>query len=106
MTEDSSWMLSGSIPASGYPNPKAVGTLPGLHASESCDQVGNCHYELRSPEEEEVLRALVSNAIERGIKAWGESRFASRACAPGLMLSNSLDPVLQSALKNFCDARR
>jgi len=105
--EDSTWMLSGSIPPGGYADRQVSAGLPGLKAPESCDNFGNCRFTLRSHEEEEILRALLQDALERGIRAWGgESRFAARACAPNLMLSNSSTPVLQSTLKKFCDAHR
>lgn len=105
--EDSTWMLSGTVPSQGYSGRSESGNLPGLNATETCDKVGNCRFTLRSREEEDVLRALVQDALERGSKAWGRaSRFAERACAPNLMLSNSSAPVLQSVLKTFCQARR
>jgi len=107
MSEDSTWMLSGSVPPGPYSDRQISASLPGLNASESCDQLGNCHFTLRSEEEEKILRGLLQNAIELGVKAWGgESRFAARACAPNLMLSNSSTPVLQSIVKKFCDAHR
>ncbi len=70
-SEDSTWMLSGSIPPSGYSDRQMSAGLPGLKAPESCDKLGNCRFMLRSHEEEEILRALLQNALERGTRAWG-----------------------------------
>lgn len=97
--EDSAWMLSGIILRAGYAGRKGPFALPGLHVQEECDSMGNCHYDLRTREEEDLLRDLVLDAIERGVKAWGAAEFRSRACKPELMKADAMVPVLLSTCK-------
>ena len=100
--EDSLWMQSGFSPAEGYTSIPYSGELPGMGAQKACNN-GDCHYVLRSAEEEAILRDLVRDAISRGIQVWGEERFRKEACqsAP-LKDRNSPTPIAQKALAEFC----
>jgi hypothetical protein len=75
-SEDSTWMLSGFVPAEGYASQIDTTELPGLKAPQVCDRgaLGQCHYVLRSQEEEAILRELMRDGISRGIQAWGKER--------------------------------
>lgn len=107
--EDSTWMLSGVIPAVAYSNDRTYVQLPGLNAKRVCDQgpLGSCHYVLRSDTEEKIIRGLVSDAIRRGIKAWGgEAQFKKAACVSTAAPDNSTTPIVTRMLGEFCGVPR
>jgi hypothetical protein len=103
--EDSTWMLSGFLPSTGYLEHKPLAGLPGLDANRICDQavLGSCHYLLRSAAEEEVLRALVDDGIKRGIRAWGgDAPFKQAACISSVLKGNPSTPIVQQELERYC----
>ena len=103
--EDSNWMLSGFVPRSGF-NPNArSGDLPGLGTPRLC-AVGECHYELRTTEEESLLRELVRDALSRGAKAWGDEQFRNVVCASSVQEANLSAPIVQQELQKFCGTPR
>ena len=98
-------MLSGFTPAEGYTSQTETGELPGSDASSVCDAGANgqCHYMLRSAEEEAILRDLVRDGISRGMQAWGKERFRKEACQePELEERNSFTPIVLKELAKFC----
>jgi len=100
--EDSLRMLSGFVPQGGYGQGQKEIALPGLDASEVCDQ-GECHYVFRSAAEEGLLRDLVRDALTRGAKAWGDAeRFKSEVCKPSVQEANKRTPIVLEELKEFC----
>ena len=102
--EDSKWMLSGLVPVGGYPTPSPPVGLPGLGAPSVCDRgpTGDCHYLLRSAAEEALLRDLVRDALERGIRAWGSAvAFRKAVCRPEVV-GDDLYPVLNQEVSRFC----
>ena len=103
--EDSTRMLSGFVPDRGYRPEANSGTLPGLGAPQLCNQgpFGDCHYVLRSADEEDVLRDLVRDALGRGARAWGEAtQFKAAVCNPALREAASSMPIVQQELTRFC----
>lgn len=107
--DESTWMLSGFVPSTGYLQVKNAPELPGLNAKEICDQgaLGSCHYLLRSAAEEETLRALVDDAIKRGILAWGgDASFKHVACVPTILKGQKATPIVQQALEQYCSSSR
>jgi len=107
--DDSTWMLSGVAPSSGYSKGEAVLGLPGLNAKKICDQgaLGSCHYELRSAAQEQLLRALVDDGIKRGVLAWGgDASFRRVACAPAILKGNTATPIVRDALERYCGSPR
>jgi hypothetical protein len=108
--EDSSRMLSGFIPDSGYGPEKSVYILPGVNAPQICEHgpqypygMGPCHYILRSAEEESVLRGLVKDALARGVRAWGgAAQFKKAVCSQSLQDEIPYMPIVQQELTKFC----
>jgi hypothetical protein len=106
--EDSTRMFSGFPPTGGYGQVSVLGKLPGLDYPEVCDSgpLGACHYVLRSPEEESLLRELVRDAFARAARAWGDGdRFRNEVCKPSLLEANASTPVVQQELTRFCAKR-
>jgi hypothetical protein len=104
--EDSTWMLSGTLPENGYSYPATAAHLPGLGAPKACPHgpAGDCFYLLRSAAEEAILRGLVKDGIERAIKAYGnQALFGKKACAPSQLTGGESTPVVLQELKRFCD---
>jgi hypothetical protein len=102
--EPSNWMISGFVPKDGYSGAGGP-RLPGLGAPPVCDPgaLGDCHYFLRSAAEETILRALVKDALKRGVRAWGsDAAFRTVACRPNLIANHIGHPVLQQELSSFC----
>ncbi len=108
--EDSTRMLSGFVPEKGYGEEERELGLPGLNAPQICEHgpqfpygIGTCHYILRSPDEESVLRGLVSDALVRGARAFGDAaQFKKAVCVPSLREANSSMPIVQQELTKFC----
>jgi hypothetical protein len=106
---ESTWLLSGIPPKSGYGEAKSTKDLPGFDAPDTCNQESLewCHYVLRSEHDENILRGLTRDAIQRGIKAFGgEAEFKKRACSPSLISDISNTPIVQQELQKFCSAAR
>jgi len=103
--EDSTWMLSGTPPESGYSHPTTAAQLPGLGAPKVCPHgpAGDCFYLLRSATEEAILRGLVKDGIERAINAYGsQAPFGKKACTPSQLAGSESTPVVLQELKKFC----
>ena len=102
---DSSWMLSGVVPKSGYAHGAKNIQLPGQGVKRICDHgpSGACYYFLRSPEEEAILRGLIEDGLARAIRAYGgESQFMKKACVPSIIDGNSSSPLVQQELIKAC----
>jgi len=82
---DLDWALRGIPPISGYHGAAPVVEMPGLNAQEIGvpPGSGNMHYVIRSAHEEDILRGLVRDAIQRAIQAnGGEAIVKKTLCAP------------------------
>jgi len=104
---DSQWVLSGR-PASKESSGGPARGLPGLDAQRICDHgpAGECHYQLRSPDEQKVLVDLVTDAIRRASDAYGGiAQFKQRACSPSFVGGLSESPMVQQELQNACSMR-
>ncbi len=78
---DSQWAYSGIPPKDGYLETGTVEQIPGQNAPEIADNPGDFHYVLRSAHEEWILRSLDKDALQRGIRAYGnESLFRKAFC--------------------------
>jgi hypothetical protein len=97
----------GAVPREGYQKGKTWDQLPGIGAPRVCDQLGDCHYLLRSADEEDILRALTRNGLERSTGAWGNNgEFRTRACNPKVAEAISLSPIELQELTRFCGVVR
>lgn len=111
--DEAKWTLSGHVPAGGYPrNSITHGKLLGDNEPQIChddpdfphnlDYQG-CYYMLRSAEEEKVLQDLASDALARGVRAFGgEAQFKKHVCVSSNIKGNWYTPVIQQALIKFC----
>jgi len=100
----------GVPPQGGYSNSSTGEEIPGKGAPEVPDPgesgaMGNSHYVLRSPHEEAILRGLLEDNFQRGIRAFGgEIQYKSLICTPKIMkaFSDFADVVTEQELKSFC----
>jgi len=105
---DSTQMLSGFVPSSGYGSGRTPPGLPGVGAKRVCERsaFGPCHYVLRSAEEEAILRDLVKDALMRAERAWGGAGvFRQQVCNPSVQAANSSTPIVQEELARFCSQK-
>jgi hypothetical protein len=106
--DESNWTLSGVPSKDAYQDSSAAEGLPGMNvkAPDVCNSQSNssrCHYTLRSAHEEAILRELVRDAIQRGIRAFGGERyFRMQVCTPQEQPDNSGYPIMQEELRTFC----
>lgn len=109
-TYDLGYAYSGIPPENGYKDSGNVERIPGEDApnvrnpGESGAQ-GNYHYILRSAHEEFILRGLVQDALQRGIRAFGsEDRFRRKVCTSEKIkgLSYFSNIIEEEELKAFC----
>lgn len=103
--EPSNWMLSGFVPPRGYSRQREPARLPGLGAVSICEglPVSGCHYVLGSAAEEALLRTLIRDGLERGVRAWGsDTAFRKAVCRPPFLVEQSGYPVVQQELSRFC----
>ncbi len=100
----------GVPPTNGYADTKNEEGLPGKNAPDVRDpgesgSQGNYHYILRSKHEEFILRSLVRDALQRGVRAFGsEDRFRKMVCTPEKIkgFSGFSDIIEAEELKSFC----
>lgn len=102
--DDSNWVLSGYVPASGYTNTNRTRALPGNDAPRICNDgpSGQCHYEFQSLSEETLLRDLGRDALLRATRAWGDARFRRLVCQAEEVKEMAASPVVQQELTRFC----
>jgi hypothetical protein len=104
--EESKWLLSGFVPSNGYvTNLSREPILPGEGAKRVCGNspFADCHYILRSPAEEMVLRELIRDAIARAGSAWKNAGgFRKQVCSPSYLAEQTQMPVLKNELEKFC----
>lgn len=103
--DESNWTLSGIPPAGGYTGAKHLDGLPGLDAPKVCESRSRgeyCRYILRSPAEEDLLRSLVRDGIQRAAKAFGKSQFKEKECSAEAISQQSDYPIIQQELRKFC----
>ena len=63
---------------------------------------GDCYYDLRSADNERVLRGLTRDAIQRAIKAYGaEAQFKKYACSPSEISGLWEVPIVRQELQKF-----
>lgn len=104
---DLDWTLSGAPPAKGYSNTESnKDTFPGVGAERHC-VFGECYYELRSAKEESILKQLVKDAIQRGIRAYGGGEiFRKKVCIAEVQsdLRDSRYVIVLHELESYCSA--
>ncbi len=103
--DESNWTLSGIPPTNGYLNVQSAEGLPGLDAPKVCENRPRgeyCRYILRSPAEEELLRGLVRDGLQRAVKAFGKSQFKKKECSAEAISQQSDYPIIQQELRKFC----
>jgi hypothetical protein len=106
-TDESNWTLSGVVPKGGYGPTADSEKLPGLEvpAPKACnsDPNAHCNYTLQSAREEDILRGLVRDALQRSIKAYGaDSGFRKAACSAKILKGNESYPIVQQELQAYC----
>ncbi len=100
-TAEASWTLSGVHQGSYGPAPGSP-ALPGDKADKVC-QSGVCHYVLRSPAEEQMLKALLDDAIAKGQQAnGGAAVFRTKACEPAVIRNAEDYPAVRARLGSLC----
>jgi len=105
IADELKWTLSGVPPLRGYRGDQFTEGPPGWKAPEVCENqpTGSfCHYVLRSPAEEAVLRSLVQDGIQRAVKAFGKSQFRKKECSAEVIAQESDYPIVQQELRKFC----
>jgi hypothetical protein len=107
---ESTWVLSGVPSSNGYANSQRIEGLPGIDTSapKTCDSdpYATCNYLLKSAHEEEVLRSLVEDALQKAVKAYKSSdSFGQKACTTALIKQNSSFPIVEQELQRFCSSR-
>jgi len=98
--------LSALPPKSGYRAATANQTFPGPDSPHECVP-GQCHYVLRSADEEHILRGFVKDAIQRAITAYGgDASFRAQACKPEEEeeLSEAGYIIVLQELRAYCSA--
>jgi hypothetical protein len=108
-TEDkqsADWTLSGVPPKNGYGTVDAVERLPGLDAHKiSFGALSDAYYyTFRSAHEEEILRGLIKDGIQRAVRARGsDASFRKQACSARIMSKHSkFDPMVLQELNAYC----
>ena len=100
-TVESTWMLSG-IAKPPYGAAQPVPSLPGDKAEKVC-QGGVCHYVLRSAAEEQLLKALLNDAVLKGQQAYkGPAAFKAKACEPSVIRNAEDYPAVRARLSMLC----
>jgi hypothetical protein len=107
---DSDWLLDGFRPKKGYAKSgnRMANNMPGFgddaKVSDPPD-TGNFHYEFRSAHEEELLRSLIRDALQRGIRAYASATsFRKLVCPPDIAKDRFSYPnsILDQELRAFC----
>jgi len=100
-TAESSWMLSG-VPKAPYAAAPPAPALPGDKADKVC-QGGVCHYVLRSTAEEQLLKALLNDAVLKGQLAYkGPAAFKAKACELSVIRNAEDYPAVRQRLGMLC----
>jgi hypothetical protein len=100
----------GVPPQNGYSNSRIDEGIPGKGAPDVRDPgesgaMGNYHYVLRSPHEEAILRGLLDDNFQRGIRPFGgEIQYKSLICTSKMMenFSDYSGVITEQQLKSFC----
>jgi hypothetical protein len=99
-TVDTVWMLSGV--KGSYGATSATPGLPGDKADKIC-QGGVCHYVFRSAAEEQLLKALLDDAVLKAQTALkGPAAFKAKACEPGVIRNAEDYPAVRARLGMLC----
>ncbi len=109
-TADSDWLLNGYRPKNGYAESgnRVLDKMPGFGDDVKVSDppgTGNFHYEFRSAHEEELLRTLIRDAIQRGTRAYGgDAIFRKQVCPPDVSKERFAYPnsILEQELGAFC----
>jgi len=100
-TAETSWMLSG-VPKAPYGAVQPAPALPGDKADKVC-QGGICHYVVRSAAEEQLLKALLNDAVLKGQVAFkGPAAFRSKACDMSVIRNAEDYPAVRARLGALC----
>jgi hypothetical protein len=100
-TVESTWMLSG-VPKAPYSAGQPAPALPGDKADKVC-QGGTCHYIMRSAAEEQLLKALLNDAVLKGQAAHkGPAAFKTRACEMSVIRNAEDYPAVRQRLGSLC----
>lgn len=101
ITAESSWMLSG-VPKGPYGAVQPAPLLPGDKAEKIC-QGGVCHYVMRSMAEEQLLKALLNDAVVKGQLAYkGPAAFKAKACELSVIRNAEDYPAVRQRLGTLC----
>lgn len=100
-TAESSWVLSG-LPKAPYGAAQPAPALPGDKAEKVC-QGGICRYSLRSAAEEQLLKALLNDAVVKGQLAYkGPAAFKAKACELSVIRNAEDYPAVRQRLGTLC----
>lgn len=100
-TVESTWMLSG-VPKAPYSAGQPAPALPGDKADKVC-QGGTCHYLVRSAAEEQLLKALLNDAVLKGQAAYkGPAAFKTKACDMSVIRNAEDYPAVRARLGSLC----
>jgi len=105
---DLDWALRGIPPGNGYQSGAALVEMPGLNAPRIGipPRSGNMHYILRSAHEEEILRGLIRDSIQRAIKInGGDAPVRKTLCRPENLLADPNYPLVPQELSAYCDVK-
>jgi hypothetical protein len=100
----------GVPPPNGCADTKNEEGLPGKNEPDVRDPgesgaMGNYHYILRSSHEEKILRGLLQDNFQRGVRAFGgEIQYKQIICTAKMMIdfSGYADVITEQELKSFC----
>ena len=100
-TAETSWILSGH-PKAPYGAVQPAPSLPGDKAEKVC-QGGVCHYVVRSAAEDQLLKALLNDAVLKGQAAYkGPAAFKAKACDMSVIRNAEDYPAVRQRLGLLC----
>jgi hypothetical protein len=102
---DLDWALRGMLPSKGYQGIAPTVEMPGLNAPRIGvpPGSGNVHYVIRSAREEEILRGLIRDAIQRAIKINGGDAIVRKVlCRPQNLSPDPNYPLVPQELSRYC----
>jgi hypothetical protein len=106
---DLDWAMRGMLPSKGYQGVGPTVEMPGLNAPEVGipPEGGYVHYVIRSAREEEVLRGLIRDAIQRAIKINGGDAIVRKVlCRPQNVAPDAEYPLVALELSRYCAVTR
>jgi hypothetical protein len=105
---DLDWALRGIPPSNGYQSGAELVEMPGLNAPKLAipPDSGNMHYILRSAHEQEILRGLIRDSIQRAIKInGGDAPVRKTLCRPENLLADPEYPLVPQELSVYCGVK-